>query len=57
MSNGQQVILCIKIGEPIIETSYYAPEFGKKINSQCLKVALDKKEGVCVKISWNNLNE
>lgn len=57
MSNGQQVILCIKIGEPTIETSYYAPEFGKKLNSRCLKVALDKKEGACVKISWNNLND
>ena len=30
-------------------------EFGKKFNTQCLKVALDKKKkGACVKISWHD---
>ena len=54
MPNGQQVILQVKEGEPFIETSYYSPEFGKKFNTQCLKVALDKKKGACVKISWHD---
>ena len=57
MPNGQKVILQIKIGEPMIETSYYAPKFGKKVNSKYLKVALDKKKGSCVKISWDNFDE
>ena len=53
MPNGQQVILRVKVGETFIETSYYSPEFGKTFNSQCLKVALDKKEGSCVQILWD----
>ena len=57
MLNGQKVTLQIKTGEPMIKTSYYTPEFGKKINTQCLKVALDEKEGACVQISWDNLDE
>ena len=57
MSNGRQVILEIKKGEPLIETGYYSPEFGKKLKTQCLKVTLDKKDGSCVQISWDNLNE
>jgi hypothetical protein len=57
MLNGQKVILQIKTGEPMIETSYYTPEFGKKINTHCLKVALDEKEGACVQILWDNLDE
>jgi len=55
MPNGQQVILKVKVGEPFIETSYYSPEFGKKFNTQCLKVALNKKKGSYVQILWNNL--
>ena len=57
MPNGQKVILQIKIGEPMIESSYYAPKFGKKVNSKYLKVALEKKKGSCVKISWDNFDE
>ena len=41
----------------MIESSYYAPEFGKKIDSQCLKVTLDEIEGACVKIFWDDLDE
>ena len=52
MPNGQQVILQIKTGDPLIEKSYYSSEFGKRIKTQCLKVALDKKDGSCVQILW-----
>jgi uncharacterized heparinase superfamily protein len=52
MPNGQQVNLNVKVGEPVIEESYYSPEFGKKLNSQCLKVSLDKREGSSVQILW-----
>ena len=52
MSNGRQVKLHVRTGEALVEASYYAPEFGKRINTKCLKVVLDKKEGSSVKILW-----
>ncbi len=52
MSNGRKVIFKIKKGDPLIETGYYSPEFGKKLKTQCLKVALDKNQGLSVQISW-----
>ena len=54
MPNRQQVILKVKMGEPVIEESYYSPEFGKKLSSKCLKVFLNKIEGGCIQISWDN---
>ena len=57
MSNGRKIILEVKIGEPLIEKSYYAPEFGKRVNTKCLKVALDKKKGSYIKIIWGNSDE
>ena len=54
MQNGKLVNLIVKIGEPVIEESYYSPEFGKKISSQCLKVSLDKREGSSIQILWEN---
>ena len=53
MSNNQYVNLQIKTGNAQLEKFYYAPEFGKKIKSCCLKVSLYMKKS-CVKISWNN---
>ncbi len=57
MPNSQKIILKTKIGEPVMETSYYSPKFGKKIDTQCLKVELDKNNGSCVQILWNNLDD
>ena len=57
MPMRQQVFLKVKIGEPVIEEGYYSPEFGKKFSSLCLKVSLDKTEGGCVQILWDNKNE
>ena len=54
MQNGKQVNLNVKIGEPVIEESYYSPEFGKKLSSQCLTVSLDKRKGGYVEILWEN---
>ena len=54
MPNGKQVNLNVKIGEPVIEESYYSPEFGKKLSSQCLTVSLDKKEGSSIQILWKS---
>jgi uncharacterized heparinase superfamily protein len=52
LPNGQQVILEVKTGKAQLEKNYYSPEFGKKIETRCLKVALDKKEGLRIQISW-----
>ncbi|OUU44689.1 MAG: hypothetical protein CBC16_01660 [Verrucomicrobia bacterium TMED56] len=57
MPNGQQVILQVRVGETFVEKSYYSSEFGKKFDSQCLKVALDKREGSCLQILWNDQND
>ena len=54
MPNRQQVVLDVKMGEATIKESYYSPEFGKKLSSQCLKISLDKREGGCVEILWEN---
>lgn len=52
ISSGQKIILEVKIGKPIIESSYYSSGFGKRIKTQCLNLSLDEKDGSCVKISW-----
>jgi len=57
MPNGKQVNLSVKIGESVLEESYYSPEFGKKLSSQCLTVSLDKREGSSVQILWESKNE
>ena len=54
MPNGKQVNLSVKIGESVLEESYYSPEFGKKLSSQCLTVSLDKKEGSSIQILWKS---
>ena len=52
LPNGRKVILEVKTGKAQVERSFYSPEFGKKIETWCLKVDLDKKDGLCIKISW-----
>jgi hypothetical protein len=37
------------------EKSYHSPEFGKRLQNECLKVALDKHKGSLVQISWSNI--
>jgi uncharacterized heparinase superfamily protein len=50
--NSKNVNLDVTIGIAQLETSFYSPEFGKRIKTKCLKVALDKKNGSAIKISW-----
>ncbi len=52
MLNKKEVILNIKKGKPILKKSFYSPEFGKRIITQCLKVSLDKVHGSSIKIFW-----
>ena len=48
----KKVIIKVLNGEPSMETSYYSPEFGKRIINKCLKIALDKEKGSMVQIYW-----
>ena len=52
MLDGHKFIIDVKIGESQISQSYYSPEFGNRLKTQCLKVSLDKKNGSFVKILW-----
>ena len=52
LPDGKKVILEVKTGKAQLKRNYYSQEFGKKVQSRCLKVALDKKDGLCVQILW-----
>ena len=52
MPNDQEIILNIKIGKYIIKESYYSAEFGKRIETKCIKIELDRKKGSRIEISW-----
>ena len=52
MSNNHKVIFKVETGDSLIKKSYYSPEFGKRLMAKCLKVALNKNLGSCVKILW-----
>ena len=52
MTNNHQVIFNVETGVPLIKTSYYSQEFGKRYITKCLKVALNKNYGSCIKILW-----
>ena len=54
MSNNKRVILKILKGDPIIKKSYHSPEFGKRLETNCLRVVLDINNGSSVQISWYN---
>ena len=54
LADGKKVILKVKLGKAIIEKSYVAIEFGKRLRSNCLKVELDKNKGSCIKLTWKN---
>jgi len=52
LPEGQQVCLQVEIGDARLMHSYYAPEFGKRLKSRCLKIALESN-GSRVRIDWN----
>jgi uncharacterized heparinase superfamily protein len=52
MINGKKITLKVKIGKGSFKRSYYSPEFGKRLNTQCLKVSLNKEDGSFVEILW-----
>ena len=51
--NSKKIAIELKLGKAKIEKSYYSPEFGKKLKSQCIKVSLNKNEGSCIQFFWD----
>ena len=53
LPKGQKVYVIVETGDSNWSPSFYAPEFGKRLETQCLKVALSK-EGARVAINWSS---
>jgi len=54
LSEGQKVLVNVEAGVPQWSPSHHAPEFGMRLETQCLKVVLDKK-GARVRINWSSV--
>jgi uncharacterized heparinase superfamily protein len=54
LSQGQKVLVNVEAGVPQWSPSHYAPEFGMRLDAQCLKVVLGKK-GARVRIDWSSV--
>ena len=52
LPEGQQVCIQVEKGDAELKQSYYAPEFGKRLESRCLKIALEHS-GSRVRIGWS----
>lgn len=52
LPQGQRVLVNVEAGLPQWSSSHYSPEFGKRLEAQCLKVVLDKNEAR-VRINWS----
>lgn len=55
-SSGQEIQFFILSGAGSIELSYFAPEFGIRLTSQCLSVGFESDSDITVEISWG-INE
>lgn len=53
LPQGQKVIVTVKTGDSQLTPSFYAPEFGKRLETQCLKIALAKEDSR-VTINWSS---
>jgi uncharacterized heparinase superfamily protein len=56
LEGGQRVLVRVEVGDAQLVSSHYAPEFGKRLTAQCLKVALGN-EGSRVRVDWDIKNE
>jgi uncharacterized heparinase superfamily protein len=54
LSEGQKVLVTVGEGIPKWSPSHYAPEFGMRLETQCLKVVLGKN-GARVCINWSSV--
>jgi len=53
LPKGQKITVYVEMGDSHWSPSFYAPEFGKKVKTQCLEVPLGQ-EGACVTINWSS---
>jgi len=54
MENGERVCLNYIASSLEVIDGFYAPEFGKRIPNQCLKLGLDKLDGALLQVSWDS---
>jgi len=54
LPHGKRALVTVEAGEASIVPSYYALEFGKRLDAQCLQVALGK-EGARMRIDWSSV--
>jgi len=54
LPQGYRALVTVEAGEASVENSHYAPEFGKRLKTKCLKVALGT-EGARVRIDWSSI--
>jgi len=54
MKNGKRVCLNYRGSSIEVIDGFYAPEFGKRIPNQCLKLGLDKLDGASLQVSWDS---
>jgi uncharacterized heparinase superfamily protein len=54
--SGQEVQLLVLKGVAQIQESFFSPEFGIRLNCQCLSVLFGSNTDIAVEISWN-INE
>lgn len=54
MKNGKRVFLNYLGSSLEVIDGFYAPEFGKRIPNQCLKLCLDKLDGASLQVSWDS---
>lgn len=52
LPQGKKVLMKVELGNPQWSVSHYAPEFGKRMRTKCLKVKL-AKNGARVSIDWS----
>jgi len=53
LSQGQKVLVNVEVGVPQWSPSHHAPEFGMRLETQCLKVVLGKNRAR-VLIDWDS---
>jgi len=54
MKNGKRVRLNYRGSSIEVIDGFYAPEFGKRIPNQCLKIGLDKLDGASLQVAWDS---
>ncbi len=51
--SGEEIQISVLNGAVGIEQSFFAPEFGVRLNSQCLAVRFESSKDIALEISWS----